>query len=184
MGRIILARAGTTDFDEQHRITGTLDIPVNLRGQAELSELAQSLRDQPIEMIYCAAGEASKESARFLGEHLGIRVKVLEGLYNHDLGLWQGLEVGELRRKHPRVYRQWEETPCAICPPQGETVEEVLNRVQKGLRPVVRRSQRGTVLLVAPDPLRLVIRCHLRKVDLSQLWQHGNGAIWETIEVE
>ena len=33
MLQIVLIRPGTTDFDEQGRIQGTLDIPLNERGQ-------------------------------------------------------------------------------------------------------------------------------------------------------
>src|SRR5690606_34181359 len=100
MGQLILARCGSTDFDEQDRIVGNLDIPVDVRGQAEMAELARDLKDTPIHTIYSSAGESARESARFLGEKLGVRVKVLEDLRNVDFGLWQGLPISEVRRKH------------------------------------------------------------------------------------
>src|SRR5688572_15621720 len=52
MGQIILARAGTTDFDEQDRIAGTLDLPLNVRGQAEVLQMAREMEGLPIERIF------------------------------------------------------------------------------------------------------------------------------------
>ena len=183
MGTILLVRPGTTDFDEEDRIVGTLDIPLNVRGQAEIADLARQLRDQAIDLIYSAPDESARQSAQTLGEHLDVKVKVLAELRNLDFGLWQGLPVEEVRRKHKRLFKHWQETPCAICPPAGETVEDVAQRVRKALKPVLKRTQRGAVVIVAPDPLRQVIRCHLTDQDLAQLWEHDSQKQWEVIEV-
>jgi len=183
MGTILLVRPGTTDFDEEDRIVGTLDIPLNVRGQAEMAELARELRDQPIDMIYSAADESARQSAQALGEQLDVKVKVLNDLRNLDFGLWQGLPVEEVRRKHKKLFKHWQETPCAICPPAGETVEDVALRVKKSLKPVLKRVQRGVVAVVAPEPLRQVIRCHLTDQDLAQLWDQESQKQWEAIEI-
>lgn len=183
MGQLILARCGATDFDEQDRIVGNLDIPVNVRGQAEMAELANDLAGRSIHTIYSSAGESARESARFLAERLGVKVRVLEELRNIDFGLWQGLPVAEVRRKHPKVFKQWEQSPCAICPPAGEMLDVVIDRVRRALKPVLRRCQNSTCVLVAPDPLRQVIRCYLKNTDVAHLLEDHNGSIWETIEV-
>lgn len=190
MGQIILVRAGTTDFDEQHRIVGTLDIPVNVRGQAEMAEMARELKDLKVDRIYSAAGESARESAAALGEQLGVKSRVLDDLRNLDFGLWQGLKVEEVRHRHRKVFRQWEESPCVVCPPAGEMVDQVFERVRKALKPVVKRAQSGRTVLVAPDPLRQVIRCYLKGMDIANLWENGsdgggrtNGPAWESIEI-
>lgn len=184
MSHMILTRSGTTDFDEQERLTGTLDVPINGRGQEELARMAEELRGFPVEMIYAAAGSAARESAEFLGRELQVKVKVLDDLHNLDFGRWQGLPLGELRKKHRKVFKYWEETPCAVCPPDGEMLPSVRDRVQKALRPVLKKAQSGMVVLVAPEPLRSVIRCYLKGENLDQLWDAGNpNGCWETIVV-
>lgn len=184
LGQIILVRAANTEFDDQNRIVGTLDIPLSVRGQAEMSGWANELRDRQIEVIYAAAGAASRETARYLGDELNVKVKVLEDLTNLNFGLWQGLQEAEVRRKHPKLYKQWEESPIAICPPNGETVEEVLQRVQKEIKPVLKKAHHGVVLLVAPDPLRQILRCFLKDADLTKVWDCPSGSAWETIDVQ
>ena len=34
------------------------------------------------------------------------------------------LQLEEIRRKFPKVYKQWHESPEKICPPEGETLTE------------------------------------------------------------
>jgi broad specificity phosphatase PhoE len=159
MGRIVLARAGSTDFDDQHRLAGTLDLPLSVKGE----------------------GEASLATAEKLGHDLDVKVKQLDDLRNQDFGLWQGAQVDDLRRKHPRVFKQWEDSPCSVCPPNGEMVEQVLERINKSLRPILKKHAGETIAIVAPDPLRRVIGCYLKRrapecpvdeaVDHVPLWE-------------
>jgi len=42
---LVLIRPGSTDYDVQERILGSLDIPLNAQGAAEAAETAERLRD-------------------------------------------------------------------------------------------------------------------------------------------
>ena len=84
-------------------------------------------------------------------------VKEVEGLRNLNQGLWQGLTIEEVRRKYPKVAKQWQESPETVCPPEGETVAEALDRVKKVLRKAMKRD--GDVALVVCEPLATLISC-------------------------
>jgi probable phosphoglycerate mutase len=157
MSGIILIRPGCTDFDEQHRIQGELDLPLNNRGRAQLCRLVERLRSFPIEQILAAPGEPALSTAETLGAEIGVPVKEVEGLRNLNQGLWQGLTIEEVRRKYPKVAKQWQESPETVCPPEGETVDEALERVQKVLRKARKRD--GDVALVVCEPLATLISC-------------------------
>ena len=49
MLRIILIRPGSTDYDQEGRIQGTLDIPLNERGSAEVARVIEELRHEEID---------------------------------------------------------------------------------------------------------------------------------------
>ena len=42
---------------------------------------------------------------------------------NH--GLWQGMIIDEVKRKQPKVYKQWQEHPENVCPPEGEMLAQM-----------------------------------------------------------
>ena len=183
MSEIYLARAGATEFDDEQRIVGTLDIPVSVKGRAEIDQLAHDLAEKDIGRIYTSNDTSAKESAKLLGDLLGAKVRVLDDLHNIDFGLWQGLPVSEVRRKHPRLYKQWEECPLGICPPAGETVESVVERLQKPLGKVVKRSRSEPVVLMLPNPLYKIVRCFIKKGELERVWENGNPKLWEALSV-
>lgn len=164
---VVLIRPCCTDFDEQNRVQGRLSLPLNSRGEAQLQELAEQLQNSPMEVIYTSRCEPARSTAAALGECLGLTVKEMDELDNLDQGLWQGLQVEDLRRKHPKVFRQWQESPETICPPQGETVEEALERIRRAFEKPLRRGIPFAV--VAPEPLAEFIASFLtgRKVDLG-----------------
>lgn len=156
----IVIRPGETEFDVQHRIQGALDLPLTERGRSQIQEIVKELRGREIEVIYTSPNEPAFSTAKTLGEVLDIPVQSVPGLGNVHLGLWQGMCVDEIRRKQPRVFKQWEEQPEAICPPEGESCEDVYHRVSRGLKKPMRRDEPFAV--VASEPVATVILSVLR----------------------
>jgi broad specificity phosphatase PhoE len=184
MTRVVLIRPGSTDYDAQNRIQGTLDIPLNAQGAEEAAEMAEGLRPLALNRIFSGCGQSAEETARVIGKKLGIRFRKLDKLQNLNQGLWQGLQVDEVKRKHPRVYRQWCESPTTVCPPGGETVAQAYERVARVLKPLLRRHRDTVIGLVLLDPLASVVRCYLLGQDPSHMWETpGTDGQWNVIEL-
>ena len=160
MTDVVVIRPGCTDFDEQNRIQGVLDLPLNSRGREQVEGLVGQLNNAPLEVLFTAPGEPARSTAELIGANLGIPVKVLDGLRNLDQGLWQGLQLDDVRRKYPKVFKQLQESPETICPPQGETLSEALERIREALRkPLKRKHAFG---IVASEPVATLICCVVR----------------------
>jgi phosphoserine phosphatase len=176
MVQFILIRPGTTDYDQQARIQGTLDIPLNDQGRREVVAVAEKLKGQTIAALYCSPAQSAQESAEIIGEALELKPRTLEKLQNANQGLWQGLTVEEVRLKQPKVYKQWQERPESISPPQGEMLSEVAQRVKEVLEKLGKKHRDATVAIVAPEPLATVVRHCINGEDLGDLWKAANGA--------
>jgi probable phosphoglycerate mutase len=177
----VLIRSGETDFDVEGRVQGTIDLPLTSRGREEVDAAAEELRSTAIEVIYCSPAEPAFSTARVIGRALGVPVKPMAELDNMHFGLWQGMQLDEIRRKQPRVYRQWQESPSSVCPPEGETIEDVEQRVSAALKKPLRRGTPFAV--VASEPVATLIGCVLRGDEprLGQPCERANGLI-EVIE--
>lgn len=160
MSTVYVVRPGETEFDQQARIQGDLDLPMSERGRQQVSEIVERLRGREIGTVYTSATEPALTTARAIGETLGAPVKELAGLDNLNQGLWQGLLLEDIRRKQPRVYKQWREAPESVCAPQGETCDEAHERVRKALKRPMKK--RGPFTVVACEPLATLICCVLR----------------------
>ncbi|MCA9058748.1 MAG: histidine phosphatase family protein, partial [Planctomycetaceae bacterium] len=47
---VVLIRAGWTDYDDQHRLLGTLDMPVNDKGTEQIRTLVRQLQDADLRL--------------------------------------------------------------------------------------------------------------------------------------
>ncbi len=184
-GRVVLARAGATDYDDQARIAGNVDLPLSPRGIAEAAGLEIELRSFGFAALYSSPDEAARETARVLGEAFGAKVRVLESLLPQNFGCWQGLRVDEWRRKFPKVAKQFDDDPASVCPPSGEMLAAVLARAAKALKPVLKRHAKETALVVLPDALRRAVSCHLRAAPPVPPWQEDDAESppWEAIDL-
>lgn len=160
MAEVILVRPGQTDFDEQRRIQGLLDLPLTARGREHVGDLVDHLASLKIDVILSDPGEPAYTTACQLGERLDVPVKGKPELRNLDQGLWQGLQLDEVRRKYPKLIKQWHEHPETICPPQGEPVCEAMRRIDDALKKPLKKYKR--VVIVAADPLATLMAGMLR----------------------
>jgi broad specificity phosphatase PhoE len=120
-----------------------------------------------------------------IAEALGIKVKELPKLANLDHGLWHGRQVEEVRQRQPKVYRQWQENPASICPPEGETLAQVQGRVEAVFRKLVKRHERESIAVVCPEPLASVVIAWLRIVPLGDIWKaECRCGCWDLVELE
>jgi probable phosphoglycerate mutase len=160
MSQVILVRPGHTDFDEQNRIQGLLDLPLSERGREHVDALIEQLRPEGVEVILTDPGEPALTTANALGDALDIPVKEKSELRNLDQGLWQGLELDSIRRKYPKLLKQWHEHPETICPPQGEPVCDAMERIRVALKKPLKKYKK--IAIVAADPLAALIAGMLR----------------------
>jgi broad specificity phosphatase PhoE len=175
MLQIVLIRPGSTDYDVQQRIQGSLDIPLNEQGVAEVAQTVESLRDKGIETVYSPVSQPAQQTAEVIAKALGIKRKKILRLEGLHQGLWQGMLVEEVRHKQPKVYRQWQEQPENVCPPDGEMLSQADERVRTALVKLLKRHKEGVIGLVVPEPLLSLARRFITHRELGDLWKAPNG---------
>jgi len=188
MSRVVLVRPGATDFDDQGRMKGCLNMPLSECGREQVERIAAELADLEIDEIVTAPCESAIETATRLAKGrsvLGrsVKVRIVECFRNVDHGLWHGKLIEEVRRTQPKVYKQGQESPLNLCPPGGETIQQAKDRVVKAIKKVTKRSSGGTIALVIPDPLASIVHSILDGDDIRDLWKsETDAAQWELIE--
>ncbi len=167
MTRIVVIRPGATLYDEQKRIQGILDIPLCERGRAEIAALAgdlkQSINGQGMSALYHGPGESCQATADLVGKTFGVRPRKVDELRNLDCGLWQGLQLEDVKRRNVRVFRQWLEDPDTICPPSGESFSQASERVRSSVLSLIRRHKGEVVGVVVGEPLARIVVAFLKR---------------------
>jgi len=185
MLQIVLIRPGCTDYDQQERIQGTLDIPLNEQGQAEVAQIIEELQDKEIEVVYAPPSQPAEQTAKALATGLKTKLRKLDRMQSLNQGLWQGMLVEDVRHKQPKVYRQWQEQPENVCPPQGEMLSQADERVRAAMTKLLKRHKEGVIALVVPEPLLSLVRRFVTHGELGDLWKANEGrGHWEILQVE
>ena len=183
MLKIILIRPGSTEYDRQGRIQGTLDIPLSEEGRQEVVRVIEELKSHAMETLYTTPCQSAQQTAQAIAESLNLKKKKLDKLRNLDQGLWQGMLVEDVKTKQPKVYRQWQGQPEKVCPPGGEMVSEARERVRQAVAKLQKKHKDGVIGLVVPEPLASVVCNVLRHDELGDLWRRSDCGRWETITV-
>jgi broad specificity phosphatase PhoE len=185
MVRFVLIRPGSTDFDEQGRIKGTLDIPLSPGGQTQVSQLVHDLAHETIHFLYTAPCQCAQQTAAAVATHHRLRAKVLNELANLDHGLWHGKLIDEVRQSNPKVYRQWQEHPETVCPPEGESLSEGLGRATAVIERLSIKHAGKTVALVVREPLLSLLHSAIDDSDIGDLWKvECAPAAWSVVTAD
>lgn len=184
MLRIVLVRSGCTEFDQQERIQGSLNIPLSDAGKAQAEATASELSQFTIVQVYTAPDKAAVKTGERIAAVQHVKVKELNALANLNHGLWHGKLVSEVKQQQPKVYRQWQEHPETVCPPEGETLQCAQERIRKVLQKVVKKHRDGMVALVVSEPLATLVQSALSDSDFGDLWRGSlNCGQWVVLDV-
>lgn len=186
MIQILIIRPGTTEYDEQGRIMGRLNIPLSRGGAVQVAQTVRELSEIPVDTIYATPSQSSLETAEAVAKANNTRVRPIESLRNLDPGLWQGKLVDELKNQQPKIYKRWQDDPESVCPPGGEMLSVARERVRKGIEKTLRKHKSGVIALVMPEPIASVVRSELTNCALGNLWKAecSEGGQWQLIEYQ
>lgn len=200
IAHVLMIRPGATEFDDQQRMKGSLDMPISVKGQKQIAAMAEELSDINIKTIFVAPERSARETAEQIAASNGAKIrgtkirgsragetkiKVIEAFRNVDHGLWHGKLIDEVRRNHPRVYRTGIDTPEELCPPEGEPIREARERSAKALKKCLKKSRDGVVAFVISDPMAAVIESMINGNELHDIWSSeiDNGS-WNLVEFD
>ena len=185
MLKLLLIRTGATEYENQGRVQGTLDIPLSEDGRQQIEQVAAQLRDMSIDACFTGPCRATQQTAEILAEQLKLKPKSLDDLRNLDHGLWQGMLIEDVKAKQPKVYRQWQEHPETVCPPEGESLQAARERLQRALNKILKKQKSGTAAVIVAEPMTSLLKNTLREDELGNLWESPDDAstAWELIDV-
>lgn len=158
MGRIILVRHGESEGNATRTFTHSSTVPLTPRGREQALEAARRIQQhfQPRRLISSPFTRAY-QTAAIIGRHLGLEVTVEEEFREQSLGLLAGksydvvLQDPTFDRRHPWKWR----------PPQGESLDDVRERVAPVFDRLARSARGEEVVLVSHAGVMQSICAHL-----------------------
>lgn len=170
--KIILARHGETPWNAAGRYQGQIDIPLSEIGEAQAALLGQRLKDVAITRAVSSQLSRAKATAEAaLGDARKGMLIIDERLQEIAHGDWEGLLAQEIAERDPETFQAWRDAPHTVQMPQGENLQEVLDRAWAGFAAACEGlGADDTLLVVAHDAVNRVLLCRILGLGLDRLW--------------
>jgi alpha-ribazole phosphatase len=157
MTKIILVRHGQTAWNMDGRFMGQLNIPLDETGLRQAELVAQRLRRLRPDAMYASDLRRAWQTAEAIQRAMSADgsagavpdITPEPRLREMAFGDWQGLTYAEIQTRDPEGVKAWESDLGSFCPPGGESLGQMANRIELALRDILKRHPDQTVLVVA-----------------------------------
>ena len=170
MLEIDLVRHGESLYNREGKVQGHTNSPLTALGREQARRVAEVLKDRGVEAIYTSDLARALETARIIGEVLGLEPVVLEGFREIALGEWEGRPIDEIRREDWGNLERWYSRPMDARIPGAESLEDFRKRVLATFQGVLEEHREGRIALVSHGGVLSVIISHVLGLDLNNLW--------------
>jgi len=175
MSKLIIVRAGLTEWQAQGRMVGDTDLHLNETGHRQATAHAAALAAMNPSVVHCGKDEPSRETAEIIANELNLKVKSSDALREMDLGHWEGLTVEQFRERFGKVYKAWREDPHAVQPPEGEAVGVLVVRMKTAIEKIIRKNGEKTIALVVGGYAFASLRCAFGEGGFERFWEYLEG---------
>jgi alpha-ribazole phosphatase len=144
--KLFLIRHGQTDWNIARRFQGQSDVSLNEVGRKQAMALADRLSAQHIDALYSSDLQRALETAKIIRKsecYSDARLREI------NFGDWEGLTYNEIKEKYPNALAERENDIYKNAPPNGETLEQLCERVRSMLDELYAKHKDQTVLVVA-----------------------------------
>lgn len=127
MSKLLFIRHAETDM--AGTFCGRSDPELNTRGQAQLGELINRLRNEEISVVYTSDLRRSHTTARTIAEAFAVDCCVRPALREIDFGQWDGFTWKQIERRDGIYARRWIADYPSLPAPDGENYRDFERRV-------------------------------------------------------
>lgn len=147
--RLLFVRHGQTNTAVNHVFCGTTEALLTSTGRWQAQALAERLRHESIDALYCSPQQRALETAAPIADVLRLEIRQQDALREIDFGLWENRSRTELTREYPRLLNNWDKGLWMSNPPGGETRQAVIARVVPCIIELAGAHKGKTVLVVS-----------------------------------
>jgi broad specificity phosphatase PhoE len=167
---LTLIRCGENTWDAEGRLHGRSDLPLSIAGRTSVTSDVNVLAGRRLATVYHPPDDAALETAQIVAGAVGARIKSASDLNDANLGVLEGMTTQVFADRFPKRYKQWQDDPLSLSPPDGEDLAAARARLFAAVGRMLRRSRSDEIAMVL-HPLSLgFLRCWLADRPPTEVW--------------
>ncbi len=169
--KVILVRHGETEWNVLCKFLGTVDLPLNEKGRRQAGYAKEALKDEKIDLIISSPMKRAYETGEIIRGDRDLEIYKDEGFREISCGKWEGLNGVEVEEKFPGQIYLWGNEPDACRIEDGDTFQEVSERVVEAFWSVVRANRGKTILITAHMICLTLLMIHFVGKEINDMWE-------------
>jgi len=168
MLRIYLVRHGQTAWNQEGRIQGHSDTPLDTVGQRQAQQVAQwlSVRIQKPVAVYSSDLKRALHTAQAIADALGAPLHPEPALRERHWGLWEGLTSDEVQQRFPDHHFTYLYDPMRGTPPEAEPMQAFWERVCAFGHRLLEQHPSGELVVVGHGGSLRILLCEALAGDI------------------
>lgn len=179
---ILIARHGETDWNVAFKIQGKTDTDLNEHGLAQAEALCTNLKNSGynIRYIFSSWQKRARVTAETVGKGFGVPVRVLSGLEEMNLGIFEAHSWAEVMAQFPDEYAAFAADRRHHVIREGESYQKVLERLfraldealsEAGAADMAAGGSVGDILLVTHGGVMMPLLALRDDLDFTVAWK-------------
>lgn len=177
--RLTLVRHGETLWNRERKIQGITDVGLTELGFEQAKKLSISLQNEKFDSIITSPLKRAYDTALAIGKYHALPITVENDLHELNVGEFEGKSFPELRLKYPDFLNQWMLDHATTVLPQGESLQEVQNRVWPVIKEITKTYRNSVV--VSHSFVITTILCKAQNLSLAHSKNLRIGVASKTI---
>lgn len=149
MTRVILIRHCEAEGNRKRIFQGHTDAPISENGKVQLDLLSVRLRNTKIDVLYSSPLVRAYETAKAINRYHHLPILTDRGLMELNGGDWEGIPWADLPSRYPEESKIWNETPYRFSPKNGESMQELYDRIWNTILKIVKANPGKTIAVTS-----------------------------------
>ena len=168
MTELILIRHGETDWNRELRFQGQLDVPLNAIGLEQARRVAERMARESVQALVSSDLQRALQTAQAVAGRLQASDPVADAaLREQHFGVVEGLQVADIKARHPQAWEQWVRFEADFSFEGGESTRVFHARVLAAVRALARRHAGQTLAVVTHGGVLDMVYRSARGLSLS-----------------
>jgi broad specificity phosphatase PhoE len=168
---IYLVRHGETSWNQEHRLQGLRDIPLNAAGIRQSRRLAEWHQKSASRRVISSPLVRAYRTAQIFVEHGSKAPLADDRLREIDHGPWTGMRLATIERRFPHEFATWNLYPEKLKLSNSESLASVYQRCTHFLMDVISSNSKEDVAVVSHGVVNALLLCAAVGACLSRIRQ-------------
>lgn len=178
--KIYIVRHGQTEWNNEKRIQGQIDVPLNQIGIQQAINCSLYFSNIGIDQVYSSKLSRAIETARIItGDKMFI--KTHDELNERNFGIWESHLWEEIHTQIPNLKEIWKNDDGSFKPQNGESLEDLVQRAQSFFKKIISENSLDSNILIVSHggPIKSILGYVLGKdlVEVPDIAKQDNCCI-------